>query len=109
MLPASLMNTLRGARPLDLRSVSGSLAFGLRPDEVSVVDGNAPTDDNAREHKLNNAEKDSGAVQSALVHASADHGANSWDEDVDDKHHKTHRGVKLGGRFVEVAHFLIIN
>ena len=104
MLSASLMDTLRGARSIDLRSVSGSLAFGLLPEEVSVVDGNAPTDDDDGEHKLNDAVKDSGIVQSVLVHASADHGADSWDEDVDDKHHKTHRGVKLGGRFVEVAH-----
>ena len=105
MLSASLLDTLRGACQVGLQSVSGSLAFGFLPEEVSVVDGHAPTDDDPSEHKLNDAVKKSGIVQSALVHASADHSAASWEEDVDEKHHKTHRGVKLRGRFVEVAHF----
>ena len=98
---------LRGARLVVLvaASLAGSLALGLLPDEVTVIDGDAPTDDDAGEDNLNDAVNERGGVQATLVHAGADTGATAGEEDVHEEQHETHGGIDLHGRLVEVHTF----
>ena len=68
MLFASLGDAFWGMRSLVLRTSLGSLALRLLPDEVAVVDGHTPADDDDGENKLNDTVNERGGVQATLGH-----------------------------------------
>ena len=72
-----------------------------------MVDGQAPTNEDECEKPLNDARADNLAlVLFVLGDACCDDGSDTWPDDVDEQHHKTHWGVKFWSCVFVVAHLI---